>query len=389
VAGGSDAYATPPPADHNPPYPQYTKPPVYNQEPLKAGAVDDNLKFYDYLRYLQGYHDAPALAFDVSERYIVQVMDSNGRTAANCNVKIYADQTLLFEGKTYSNGQALFFPRATNKAVQATHFEVVVEKNGRSVTQNFSRLAYNNQNQNQDQNSGNIWTITMPGSLRAPIDPAPNLDLLFLVDSTGSMGGEIHQIQQTIDDIASQIGQLPGSPQIRFGVVTYRDRGEDYITRKFGFTSKLSEFSNFLDSIQAYAGGDYPESVNEGLHVAINNMDWNQQDAVRLVFLVGDAPPHLDYPDDYRYTDELRDAVRQGIKVYTIGASGLDKQGEYIFRQMAQITLAQYLFITRGGDEYQSGSGGPASNTGTVYQERDLGRLVVNIVRHEISNLTQ
>jgi hypothetical protein len=118
-------------------------------------------------------------------------------------------------------------------------------------------------------------------------------------------------------------------------------------------------------------------------------MNWNGGDAVRLTFLVADAPPHLDYNNDYRYTDELVQAVKKGIKVYAIGASGLDKQGEYVFRQLAQITLAQFLFITRGGDEKSPGSGGPASNTDVVYQERDLDRIVVNIVRRELTNLNQ
>jgi hypothetical protein len=354
--------------------------------PLKAGLVDDNLKYDEYVQYISSYKDKPALPFDVTERYIVQVQDSNARTAANADVKIYADQNQVFEGKTYANGQLLFFPNASAKAKQASEFQVEVSKNGSSMSQTFKRTG---PGQGQSQSGGGIWTITMPGSLRPQIEPAPNLDLLFLMDSTGSMGGEISKIQQTITNIADQISQLPGSPKIRFGVVTYRDRGDSYITRKFGFTSSLAEFSSFLNSIVASGGGDYPESLNEGLHVAIDTLDWNSTDAVRLAFLVADAPPHLDYANDYKYTDEVVNAVHKGIKVYTIGASGLDKQGEYVFRQIAQITLAQYIFITRGGDEQQAGSGGAASNTGTIYQQKDLSTLVVDIVRRELTNLSQ
>jgi hypothetical protein len=203
------------------------------------------------------------------------------------------------------------------------------------------------------------------------------------------MGGEIRKIQQTISDIAYQISTLPGNPRVRYGVVTYRDRGDSYVTRKYGFTENLGEFSNFLNSISAGGGGDYPESLNEALHVAINDMNWNSAEAVRLTFLVADAPPHLDYSNDYRYTDESVEAVRRGIKIYAIGASGLDARGEYIFRQLSQITLAQYLFVTRGGDENQPGSGGPASNTNVVTEERALDKIVVNIVRREVTNLTQ
>lgn len=384
ASGASGASTTYAPASN------YTAP-AYNQQPvdqdlLKAGAVDDNLKFDEYMQYLRDYRSNPALPFDVSERYIINVLDSNGRTTANCNITIYADQNLVFEGKTYSNGQVMFFPRSISKANQANQFTVEAEKSGRSTNQTFKRTLGG---QNQNQNGGGVWTLTMPGSLRPAIDPAPNLDLLFLVDSTGSMGGEIQKIQQTINDIAYQISTLPGSPKIRYGAVTYRDRDDSYVTRKFGFTSSLAEFSSFLNSISAGGGGDYPESLNEALHVSINDMNWNNNDAVRLAFLVADAPPHLDYRNDYKYTDELVNAVKKGIKVYTIGASGLDKQGEYVFRQLAQVTLSQYLFITRNGDEHQYGSGGAASNTNTIYEEKDLNRIVVNIVRRELTNLTQ
>jgi hypothetical protein len=357
-----------------------------DQSSLKAGLVDDNLKYEDYLRYINTYTSKAALPFDVTERYIVQVQDNNAHTIANASVKIYVDQDQIFEGKTYSSGQLLFFPNAIAKTKQAKEFRVEVVKNGANVSQIFKRT---DPEQSQNQNSGTKWTIIMNGSANAQSKPTPSLDLLFLIDSTGSMGGEISKIQQTIGDIANQINQLPGSPKIRFGVVTYRDRGDTYVTRKFGFTSDLAEFSNFLNSIVASAGGDYPESLNEALHVAIDDMDWNSTDAVRLAFLVADAPPHLDYANDYKYTDEVVNAVQKGIKVYTIGASGLDKQGEYIFRQIAQITLAQYLFITRGGDEQKGGSSNPASKTGIIYQEKDLSSLVVNIVRRELTNLDQ
>ncbi|HEX2910461.1 MAG TPA: vWA domain-containing protein [Chloroflexia bacterium] len=362
------------------------RPSPYNQTPLKAGAVDDNLKFQEYLDYIRSYQDEAVLPVDVSERYIISVIDGDARTVSNAAVKIYGGQQLLFEGKTYSNGQVLFFPRAIAGASQFTRFDVTVEKAGQSTTRSFQRL---NLEQSQDQSAGTTWSIELKGSLHAQPGVSPTLDLLFLLDSTGSMGGEIRQVQQTISEISYQINELPGAPKVRFGVVTYRDRGDNYVTRKYGFTSNLGEFSNFLNSISAGGGGDYPESLDEALDVAIKNMNWDAGNAVRLTFLVADAPPHLDYPDDVKYTRSVVEAVRQGIKIYTIGASGLSKQGEYIFRQLSELTLAQYLFITRGGDEGKPGSGGPASNTGVTYQEKNLAQIVINIVRSEVTNLAQ
>ncbi|MBN9387919.1 MAG: VWA domain-containing protein [Chloroflexi bacterium] len=388
AGGSSEVY----PAPAATPGSSYSKPnqPVYNQQPLKAGAVDDNVNFTEYMQYLQGYRSQDVWPLDVSERYIINVVDGNGRTVSNATVKIYTNQTLIFQGKTYSNGQVLFFPKTLPSAAQVSTFDVTAEKDGQTLTRSFQRQDQNqNQGYNQNLFIGANWTLNLNGSFRNQQNASTTLDLLFLLDSTGSMGGEIRRIQQTISDIAYQITALPGQPRLRFGIVTYRDRGDSYVTRKYGFTENLGDFSNFLNSISAGGGGDYPESLNEALHVAVNDMNWSSGDALRLAFLVADAPPHLDYPKDYKYTNELVDAVRQGIKVYTIGASGLTPPGEYIFRQLAEITLAQYIFITRGGDENRSGSGGPASNTGIAYNEQTLDQIVVGIVRQELNNLTQ
>lgn len=353
---------------HQPcPPPPPPQPPV--REPLRAGWVDDNHNFADYLRYLREGRGHAAWPVDVDERYLIAVLDADQRPVVNSTVRVYAGQTTTFTGRTYANGQTLFFPRAVREAVQATEFTVTAEKDGLTTSQLFRR------------GDGGLWKLTLDG--RAPRSTPTRLDVLFLIDSTGSMGGEIAKIQATLVSIAGRIDQSAGQPRIRYGAVTYRDRGDEYITRKFGFTSDLQSFQGWLNGIRAGGGGDVPESLNEALHVAVEGMDWDAGDAVRLVFLVADAPPHLDYPNDYRYTTEAATAVRKGIKLYTIGASGLDPSGEYVFRQLAQLTFAQYIFITRGGDEY-AGGGGPASATNIQSAENNLDDIIVRIVTQEL-----
>jgi hypothetical protein len=338
-------------------------------EPLRAGAVDDNAGYDEYLRYLKSYRGRPIWPVDVSERYLIAVTDLEQRGVVNSLVRVYVGQTVVFTGRTYAGGQTIFFPRAIPDAVQAVDFVVSVEKDGLTAVQRFPRA------------QGGTWHLTLDG--RVQRGALVKLDLLFLIDSTGSMQGEISKIQATLATIARRITQLGGQPQIRFAGVTYRDRGDEYVTRKFGFTSNLNAFQGWLNQVWAGGGGDYPESLNEALHVAVSEMDWDQGDAIRLVFLVADAPPHLDYPNDYRYPTETALAVQKGIKLYTIGASGLDPSGEYVFRQLAQQTLAQYIFITRGGDE-RSGGGGPASTTNIQSPEQNLDEVIVHIVAREM-----
>lgn len=116
-----------------------------------------------------------------------------------------------------------------------------------------------------------------------------------------------------------------------------------------------------LNTVRADGGGHYPESLNEGLHQAIHNVEWRAEDAIQLIFLVADAPPHLDYANDYDYAVEMEQAARRGIKILPIASSGLDDQGEYIFRQLAQFTQGRFIFLTYEGPI----NGGPAGDVTT------------------------
>jgi len=71
-------------------------------------------------------------------------------------------------------------------------------------------------------------------------------------------------------------------------------------------------------------------------------MSWNR-DGIRLVFVITDAPPHLDYGQKYTYVNAAGDAKKQGIKIFSVGTGGLDLAGEYVLRQIAQYTSGRYI----------------------------------------------
>jgi hypothetical protein len=229
------------------------------------------------------------------------------------------------------------------------------------------------------------WTITLNN---APIAEWAQLDLLFLIDSTGSMADEIDKLKTTMQTIANEIGALPERPDVRYGLVAYRDRGDAFVVRAYDFTSDLGAFQRTLASLQACCGGDEPESVNEALHRSIHELSWRSDNTVRLVLLVADAPPHLDYQEQYSYDTDMIVAVRKGIKVFPIGASGLNAQGEYIFRQLAQFTGGKFVFLTyaQAGNP-SSGPGTQTDHDVTNYSVDTLDRLVVRLVREELAKL--
>ena len=339
---------------------------------LRAGEVDDNDRWDDYLDYRRDYRGPRVREVDVTERYVITVLDHNNRPVPNARVWVSTDRDTVFKGRTYANGKTLFFPRAFSRTGGARLFRLYVERDGES------------QYMDAERHVSQEWIIKLDIDAGYRSGRTP-LDVLFLVDSTGSMADEIDRIKETLLSISERINNLPSRPDLRFGMVAYRDRGDAYVTWLYDFDSNVRRFLRAIDGVQAGGGGDYPESLNEALNMAVDYPAWRLQDAVRLVFLIADAPPHLDYPQDYDYSEEMMEANRLGIKIFPIASSGLDDQGEYIFRQIAQHTMGRFLFLL-----YDEG-GGTDTTPHSVgqYTVQQLDDLVVRIVEEELSHLSR
>jgi hypothetical protein len=354
-----------------------TQPPVaisgqQQAAPLKAGEVDDNRDFAAYLDYLRSYSGPQARVIDISERYLLTVINERQQPVLDAQVRLFDGQQQVFEGRTVAGGKTIVLPRALGITENANSLRVLIEKGNSSVEGMLTR----------GQDSTHSFVLRGAEALPA----TPRLDVLFLLDATGSMGDEIGQIQQTIVSIAERIDQIQPRPELRFALVSYRDRGDDYVTRVDDFTTDVAAFQQQLLNTRADGGGDEPESLNEGLHAATQRVSW-ADNAVRLSFLVADAPPHLDYAQDYDYGREAQVAVSKGIKVYTIAASNTSDEAEYVMRQISQQTLGHFIFLT-----YAAGQNAGAPGDTTTHQvdpdafsvER-LDDLVVQVVQRELA----
>ncbi|MBN1995195.1 MAG: VWA domain-containing protein [Anaerolineae bacterium] len=355
---------------------------VQQSQPLRAGEVDDNAQWDDYLLYRRNYGGPYVHDRDVSERYIIEVKDGQGNPVLDAAVRIFLDgqqqNEEIYRARTYANGQALFHPQALHiPATQADHFLVEVAKD--NLLEQFTLTRFDAQASNAFTER---WTVTLDAQKHFN---AINLDVLFLIDATGSMADEIAQIQSTIFDVAAQIDALPGQPEARYGMVTYRDRGDSFISRVYDFTPDVRDFSKNLSTVYAEGGGDYPESLNEGLHKAVNQVEWRTGNAVKLIFLVADAPPHLDYAQDYDYAEEMESAARRGIKIFPIASSGLDDQGEYVFRQLAQYTMGRFIFLTYEGPTNSGAPGDTTTHHVEDYSVENLDKLLVRLVQEELA----
>ena len=165
-------------------------------------------------------------------------------------------------------------------------------------------------------------------AINVQTDGRSRIDVVFVLDTTGSMGGMIEAAKEKIWSIASTMATAQPTPEIRMGLVAYRDRGDAYVTRVFDLSSDLDSVYAELMDFRADGGGDGPESVNKALHDAVHKMSWSQDtQAYRVLFLVGDAPPHMDYQDDVKYKDTVAMAQDKGITINTIQGNRLKFSG--------------------------------------------------------------
>ncbi len=186
-----------------------------------------------------------------------------------------------------------------------------------------------------------------------PLDPQanerPRVEVVFVLDTTGSMGGLIQTAKEKIWSIATTMASAQPAPDIRMGLVAYRDRGDAYVTRVVDLSDDLDSVYATLMDFQADGGGDGPESVNQALYDAVHKVSWSQdRQAYQVVFLVGDAPPHMDYQDDIKYPETLTAATARGIVVNTIqcGHHGSAKQE---WERIAGLGHGRYFQVEQAG----------------------------------------
>jgi Mg-chelatase subunit ChlD len=177
------------------------------------------------------------------------------------------------------------------------------------------------------------------------------IDLVFVLDSTGSMQGLIEGAKAKIWSIANSMTSLPSKPKIRIGLLTYRDKADTYITKLFDLTDDIDKVFADLKSFQADGGGDEPESVNQAIDEAVNKMSWEKTNpkVYKVIFLVGDAPPHMDYQDDVKYPDTCKKAAESGIIINTIQCGNINNC-ENIWRDIAKKSEGEYARIAQSGD---------------------------------------
>jgi Mg-chelatase subunit ChlD len=345
-------------------------------EPVAAGVVDDNADFGEYLAYRQRTtHLAQRVrSRDVTERYQLVVQDERGRAVPDAQVTVTADgRSTPLWARTDAHGRVWLHPSAVNASSRFMEVQVI---DGASGSRGSAVLQRGQKDRLQ---------IVLRGT-----EPSkPQLDIAFLIDATGSMADEIDKLKRSMRAVADDIARLPSAPDVCYALVAYRDRGDAFFVRGADFTNDLGAFQSQLAQLQAGGGGDKPEALNEALHTAVHRLSWRGDGTARMVLLVADAAPHLDYgtpPNAPQYDQDAIAAVAKGIKLFAVGASGLEPEGEYIYRQAAQYTGGRFVFLTYAqAHNPSSGPGRETVHDVKNYSVETLDKLIVRLVREEMA----
>jgi Mg-chelatase subunit ChlD len=220
-----------------------------------------------------------------------------------------------------------------------------------------------------------LYTGVAPSGQPAKKVDRPKVEVVFCLDTTGSMGGLIDAAKQKIWAISNQIAGGKPNPHLRIGLVAYRDRGDEYVTKVFDLTDDLDTVYSNLMTFRAAGGGDLPESVNQALHESVTKLSWSKdKKTLKIIFLVGDAPPKH-YADDVQYQTTCKLAVTNDIIINTIQCGDHPETKKY-WLDICRLAEGSYAQI--------DAKGGPVVVVATPFDE-ELAKINTELARSTVT----
>ncbi|MFX3636899.1 MAG: VWA domain-containing protein [Candidatus Pristimantibacillus sp.] len=337
---------------------------------LTAGEWDDLAaweRFGNLLNSREGDSNLRHWNFSNFDRLEVSVT-ANGRAVADARVLLSNEQEVIWEARTDTDGRAYLFTNLFEDrgSERQSNYKVEVRADQQETTFDSIKIP------EQD-----VLKLTLDKEIK----PSDRVDVMFVVDTTGSMEDELNYLGAELKDVITRVGkQHANQLDIRVSTNFYRDKHDDYVVKPYPFTRDIDKAVGQIVKQKASGGGDYPEAVDQALRDAIREHDWSEEARTRLLFLVLDAPPH----DEAQTIDEIHDliaeAAQQGIRIIPVTSSGTDVETEYLTRFMAVATGGTYLFLTDdsgiGGDHLEPAAG--------EYEVKLLNDLLVEVINRYV-----
>lgn len=332
---------------------------------VTAGDIDDALNlgaFSRYLKRMAAQTGLPQLGLGTAVQAHVTGPDGAPASGARYSLRRPGAADPFHEGYVGPDGLIHAFPQAMGAGALGQVDIRIFSNDGRLIGQNAAIAGKRN-------------TILLSEATGWQPD---FLDLVLVVDTTGSMGDEIAFLQKELIGITRAAARKAPGLSVRYGLVAYRDQGDDYVVRDYGFTSSAPEMAGWLRGLTADGGGDYPEAAAAALKAGVD-MPWRRGKGERLLLHVADAPPHD--RDAGAYLRAAKAAAADGVQIFTLGASGVAREAEFLMRQAALVSGGRYLFLTD-----DSGVGNAhAEPSIPCYRVTKLSRLLTRILMSELT----
>lgn len=289
---------------------------------LTAGEIDDLKKWREW-KSLYNRADFKKVEneweLELGEKLDVFITDDSKKPINGAKVYFIDESNNVTLGKSDHEGKVTFFKNKDQYfTIQVVHDDQI---KGLKITKNYSELFFEFKSDERSK----------------------ELDVMFTVDATGSMADEINYLKAELENIITRLDSSISKK--RLGLLFYRDEGDDYVTKSFEFTSDIKKVKENLLLQNAMGGGDYEEAVDRALKESLM-MSWSPTSDTKLMFLLLDAPPHLNQENVYTIKEQIKKAKELGVKIIPVVASGADKNVEYLMRYFSVYTNGTYVFLT-------------------------------------------
>ena len=134
-----------------------------------------------------------------------------------------------------------------------------------------------------------------------------DVDIVYLIDATGSMGREIEAANEKVKEILKELNTKFEDKNLsfNFGAVFYRDKidSKDDENDSIPLTEDMDKLKKFISTMKADGGGDIPEDWVGGYNLVLNQMKW--RNGIKLVIHIADAGAHgKEFTSYDKYPDE-------------------------------------------------------------------------------------
>lgn len=333
---------------------------IKSEEPqsgqLTAGEINDIEKWDEWLKTIKS-NDKNAVedwGFYLKKKIEVTIVDEFNLPISNIKVSLFDDaNNLVMNILTDVSGKAVLF-KDINAPCESKFHTIQVFQNGN---------VYGKKITNHTTASFELKSSSLQN----------NVDIMFTIDATGSMGDEINYLKSELKDIMSRLDKK--IERKRVALTVYRDRGDEYVVRDFDFETNIDIVKENLSHQSANGGGDYEEAVEEALRVSMSK-SWSKDSKSKLMFLLLDAPPHFTQENVETIKQQIKIAQDKGIRIIPIVASGANKNVEFLMRYFSVSTNGTYVFLTD-----DSGIGNPHIKPSTDdFKVEKLNDLIVRLI---------